>query len=265
MALALLPAIIRNALVGAPWLGINGIAAVTTALYHTAEAGPADMVTGPLYATIMAHTQGAVIPSFWEAARTHSSLWGLVRLEFLRALFAFHGFEVPNNVDFYVYRHAAPLLSWLCVPFAALVPLAGIGLATRSWRRAWPIFIALAAHVATMVLANPLSRYRVALAVALVPLAGAGLVRLAHWAQQRSWKPPFVAAVATAVYLHFALTPLPGHEPTVRAVRYAQIAEGALQQGDVDLARCYLEESVQLRPEDAAARERLDQVRALQP
>jgi len=199
----------------------------------------------------------------WEAARTHASVWSFVRLELLRVLYSFHGFEIPNNVDFYVFRHAAPVLDWLFVPFWLLVPLAGVGLASRRWRCAWPIFIAIAAHVITMVLANPLSRYRAGLAVALVPLAGVGIVHFAGWLRGRAWLKIFVALAASGLYLVFALTPIPGYEPLARSMRYAQLAEGALAMGEVELAELHLIEAARLQPEDAALAARLEQVRAL--
>lgn len=256
----LLPAIVRNLAVGAPALALTGAGAAMLAAYHTVSASPLDLVVGPEFSGVLAAADGHLLPSLLAAARTHASASAFVLLEANKLLYAWHGFESANNVDFYVLRQGAPLLAALPATFVVLVPLAGVGLASRrSALAAWPVIVAVLASIPTLVLAAVFSRYRASIATALLPLAGAGVVRLASWIVARRWALAGASALAASAYLAWALGPPPGREPAARARGYAWVGLSALQQGEPQLAVLYLQQSLEVVPGDPKVEARLGQ------
>jgi 4-amino-4-deoxy-L-arabinose transferase-like glycosyltransferase len=259
MVVGFLPAVLRNLAVGAPAFALNGSAAAMLAIFHTASASPFDLVLGPEFVRVLMATDGHPLASLVEAARTHASVWGMLALDLKKLLYAWHGFESPNNVDFYLFRQGAPLLAALPATFVVLVPLAGIGLATRRAANAWPLLVAILASIPTLVLAAVLSRYRAAIAAALLPLAGAGVVRLVSWVAARRWVATGTAAAAAALYLSWATGTPPGKEPQARAHAYAFIGVDWLALGEPAFAVPYLQESLRLLPGAPTVEARLGQ------
>jgi 4-amino-4-deoxy-L-arabinose transferase-like glycosyltransferase len=260
MALALLPAAVRNLWVGAPALALNGSAQGMLAVYHTANASPLDLVLPPEFARVLVASDGRPLAGFLEAARTHGSVWSLLALESRTVLYAWHGFESPNNADFYLFRHGAPLLAALPATFAVLVPLAAVGVASRRQAgNAWPLLVAILGSLPTVVLGTALSRYRAPITAALLPLAGAGIERLGTWIAQRRWLPMAGAAVASALYLAWATSWPPDHAPASRAQWYAGTGVLWIKAGQPEFATLHFEESLHLAPGDPRVEARLGQ------
>lgn len=259
MLVALLPAVVRNVVVGAPPFAMNGSVQGMLALYHVASATPFDLVVTPDMTRVLLAADGRLVGSLAEAARTHASAWGFWALNAKKLLYAWHGFEAPNNVDFYLFRQAAPLLALLPATFIVLVPLAAVGIASRGAARAWPILVAIVASVPTLVLGAVLSRYRAPITASLVPLAGAGLVRIAMWVAGRRWRPACVTAGATALYLAWAAGSPPGKEPARRARSYARLGVDAIGLGEPAFAALHLQESLRLEPGNPSVEARLAQ------
>ena len=248
MAIALLPAVLRNVAVGAPALAMNGSATAMLAMYHVSTATPFDLVVSPEFTRVLMAADGRFVASLLEAVRTHQSVWGFLALNLRKLLYAWNGFEAPNNVDFYLFREGAPLLAALPATFVVLLPLAGIGVATRRAATSWPLLVAILASVPTLVLGAVLSRYRAPVAAALLPLAGAGAVRLASWIAGRRWRPLAAAAGATALYLAWGTADPPGKEPAIRARTYAWAGVEMAQRKEPAFAALCLQESLRLVP-----------------
>jgi 4-amino-4-deoxy-L-arabinose transferase-like glycosyltransferase len=259
MCLALLPAALRNVAVGVPALALNGSAAAMLAVYQTASASPLDIVIGPEYTGLLVATDGRMFPSLLEAARTHANAWGILALDLEKLLYAWHGFESRNNVDFYLFRQGAPLLASLPATFVVLAPLAAIGMATRHLARAWPLLVAIVASLLSLALSTVLSRYRAPLTAALLPLAGAGAARLACWVGARRWLWIGAAGASAALYLAWATSSPPGKGHAEIAPSYAQIGLSALERGEPSLAALYFQESLRLAPANARVEARLGQ------
>lgn len=249
VGLALLPAVLRNLAVGAPSLAMNGSASGMLALYHVGSATPFDLMVSPEMARVLLAADGRFLPSLVEAARTHADLGSLLLLEGRKLLYAFHPFEAPNNVDYYLFRHGAPVLAALPATLAVLLPLAGVGLASRrAAAAAWPVLVAIAATLPGLVLGAALSRYRAPLTAALLPLAGAGAVRLWAWIAARRVRPLAAAAIATGLYLAWAAAAPPGKAPRDRAGKYARSGLQALGMDEPALAALCFQESLRLAP-----------------
>jgi hypothetical protein len=79
----------------------------------------------------------------------------------------------------------------------------------------------LAAGVAVMLLALPLSRYRVPFVAGMFPFAAVALVRAAEWVSERRWKPAAAAAVSVVLLAAWTWRPLPPIHPLVRPADHA--------------------------------------------
>jgi hypothetical protein len=258
MALALSPAVARNLAVGVPALALNGSAATMLPMFHTAQATPFVVRLDDDYIRLLLAGTDSPLRSLLEAARTHDGAWPFLLLELRKLAYAWHGFEAHNNVDFYLFRQAAPVLEALPARMVVLVPLAAVGLA-RAAGRAWPLLIAILASVAGLVLATVLARFRAPLTVALLPLAGAGAVQLAAWLAARRWRPLAAAAVASALYLPWASADPPGRSAAVRAAEYRK--DGVwFAKHDPALGALYLLEAGRLAPASPRQRERLGEL-----
>jgi 4-amino-4-deoxy-L-arabinose transferase-like glycosyltransferase len=260
MAAALLPAVARNLAVGVPPLAMNGSAAGMLAVFHSANASPWDLTLTPEFPRILVASGGRPLAALAEAARTHADGWGgMLLLELRKLAYAWHGFESPNNVDFYLFRQGAPVLAWLPATFVVLLPLAAVGLASRRALEAWPLLVAVAASVPTLVLAVVLSRYRAPITAALLPLAGAGVVRIAEWIAARRGVPLGAAAALAAAYLAWATGSPAGKEPPARALAYARAGVGALERHEPEYAALNLQEALRLQPGAPQVEARLGQ------
>jgi 4-amino-4-deoxy-L-arabinose transferase-like glycosyltransferase len=126
------------------------------------------------------------------AAQT-SRFWFLAALDWIgeepaawlrlcrRKLAAYWGaYEIPDNLDFYLYRESAPLLRLPAPGFGLVAPLGLLGM-VLAWRRpGWPrlliLFVAL--YSFSVVLFFVFSRFRMAMMPALFVFAGYGVVEL---------------------------------------------------------------------------------------
>ncbi|MGE6757054.1 glycosyltransferase family 39 protein [Corallococcus interemptor] len=255
LAVALLPAVARNALVGVPWLKFNGSGTSMLAYYHMADSRPYQFSIGPGYADILFKTDGRFLPALREAIQTHASLWGFIRLSLAKVLYSLHGSEVPNNVDVALFRQAAGTVRAMPLPFWALGVLGAVGtVATRArWRQLWPLYVGVVAALPTLVLASFISRYRLPLAAALLPLAGAGFVALLRWGEARRWRALGLTAVLAVPYVAWASRPLLDFGADSPAAYYQGQGTMALRAGWPDFAELNFRESLRWEPGRAQA------------
>ncbi|MFT3914288.1 MAG: glycosyltransferase family 39 protein [Anaeromyxobacteraceae bacterium] len=251
VAAGLAPVVLRNLAVGVPPLALNGSAAAMLPIYHVVGAPPFGLALPDLIGPVIVAGDGRPLAGLLAAARTHPSLGSLVTLELSKLLYAFHGFEGSNNVDVNVFMRGAPALRLLPATFAVIAPLAAVGLAGRdAARRAWPLGVAVAGTLASIVLSSALSRYRAPLTTALLPLAGAGLVRLLAWARARRAVALGAAALGTAAYLTWATALPPGIVREAAVVNYARLGQVYAAREEYALAALHLEVSLALAPGD---------------
>ncbi|MBI5546218.1 MAG: glycosyltransferase family 39 protein [Deltaproteobacteria bacterium] len=243
----LLPTMARNLIVGVPPFAFNASGAAMLALFHTADASPTTLSASATYARILAATDGQLVPSLLEAMRTHSGLGSFLGLNLQKALYAWHGFEIPNNVDFALFRNGAPVLELLPATVRMLAPLAMVGaIAYRA--RGGVLYLAIVAHFATLILAAPLSRYRATVLVVLMPLAGAGAVTLVRWITRRRWFPVALASAASAGYLLWSYSELPHLELEQQIAFYSRNGQASLRAKEPGFAALNFQEALRLAP-----------------
>jgi hypothetical protein len=201
----------------------------------------------------------AAIRTWPEDGRLRWWVWHEARK--LLAIFRDH--EYANNVNFYFFRRATPLLAFLPT-FGMIVGLGFVGIALlvhRGRDRTAGLLLALAAGglVGIMLLALAVGRYRLPLAMLTTIPAGVTLAALLRWYLAKQWRPilmcivPAVAlsavsfrAVPTRVLFDPAMQPhfIRGADARLyedlSALRSGEFAEEArllTERGDVDAAR----------------------------
>ncbi|HKQ60794.1 MAG TPA: tetratricopeptide repeat protein [Candidatus Polarisedimenticolaceae bacterium] len=141
---------------------------------------------------------GAWLALGWRKLRSY---WGI--------------YEVPDNLDYYLYRRTAPVLRWPLPGFGVVAPLGLLGLVLAVRRNAWLSLLALfvAGYVASVVAFFVFARFRMAMMPALFVFAGVGaveLLRRARLARGGSWKPLGIAASAGLAAMAFVDLPVRG-------------------------------------------------------
>jgi tetratricopeptide (TPR) repeat protein len=124
---------------------------------------------------------------------------------------AFNAVEIVDTEDLYTHAESSLPLRLLgsCFHFGVLAPLALVGVfVTRSARsRLLPFYLLIGAYTASLVAFYVFARYRLPLAVLLVPFAAAGLVRLPEQLREGGMQvalPAFAAAMA-AVFCNWPI------------------------------------------------------------
>ena len=110
--------------------------------------------------------------------RAHPADW--LRLTWRKLRNFWGAYEIPDNIDLYVYREWAPLLRLPLPGFGTVAPLALLGVALGLRRGGWPraLLVFLGVYAAAVVLFFVLSRYRLAAMPALFAFAALAVVEL---------------------------------------------------------------------------------------
>ena len=149
-----------------------------------------------------------------------------------KLLVFWNDFERPDNFSFYNFRRFSPLLSSPLPRFAWVAPLGliGIALSWRRWRDLLPLYLTLAAFVASALIFFTQSRYRIPAVPLLSLFAGHAVVDLARAAGRRRWGT--LAWVAPALVLvTLLITRDPGNTPLFEAQNRSLVAEMYLEAG----------------------------------
>ena len=131
-----------------------------------------------------------------------------------------HWHEISDNANFYFYSLHAPVLRWAPLRFAAVAPLALVGLAL-SWRRChrtWPLLLMLASALAVLVVFGPMSRYRLAVVPVLLIFAAAAVVHVVECVATRRWLAVGTAVACAAALALWMARPLPPGVPMIRYI-----------------------------------------------
>ncbi|MBI3932201.1 MAG: glycosyltransferase family 39 protein [Acidobacteria bacterium] len=202
LALALLPVVVRNHLVGAPlfqWAVLGGVA---FAICNTAGASPYFFEPRPdKYVPVIEASGGSLLATALGCLRSFDGPLDVMLFYLKRTAGLIVPYENPDNVNFYYAALHSPILGALpgwAVLFPAVV--VGLGLAVRRLRDLAPLLPAGLPLLGALLLTLPMSRYRTVLAVFLMPAAGLALARAAVWVRERKPVPALaVAFVAMAI------------------------------------------------------------------
>ncbi len=138
-----------------------------------------------------------------------SEPWAWVRLMGRKTRSFWGAYEVPDSLDYYLYRTTAPVLRLPIPGFGLLAPLGLLG-AVLSWRRrGWPrmLIVFLVTYPGTVILFFVFSRFRMVVIPALFVFAACGALELfRRWRnavrRQDGYGP---AVTATVLFLGFSV------------------------------------------------------------
>lgn len=243
LVLCLLPLAARNLAVGVPPLTLQSVATITFINANAAGFSPGEgFFVSKHAAAIMANTDGAFIPAAIETLKTHPTPWSYLKLLGSKFAAVWNWYEVPNNQNFYYFRLHSRILRDLPVTFLILAPLSLVGLALAAGGRlpCWPLYLAVAVNLGSLLLADVFSRLRIPLVALLIPFAALAAVRILEWL--RAGRAARAAAAMAAVLLLslWTMRPLPEQRPLIRGVDYCvpygahyyPLAEKAMKEGD---------------------------------
>ena len=216
--IALLPAIARNVVVGAPATSLSSVGAVGILSANAEDTSdrPQLSLGSEHLPRIFAETDRGMLTTYVAALKTHDSLASYAARMTRRFLFVWHGFEIPNNVSVDHFRSHAWSLRLLPISFVLLAPLSLVGLwmARRRPQAAALAWMALA-NVPSLVAFGILSRYRTPMMAALIPFAALALVQLIEQARARR----FVALALPALLVATSVAADLAHPPRVSRIR----------------------------------------------
>lgn len=183
------PFVVRNVIVGAPALAFSTRGPETVIHSHTRSADPGFMALPPpeLFRKYMDDGSSSLIAAIstsidsWPDGSIGWWLWH----EWQKTICVFRDYEYQNNVNFYFYRRATPLLRFLPT-FGWFVGLGLVGLILiavhgRQRRLALIALAGLAALYIGSIMGFALARYRLPLAVLLMIPAGATVSMVIEW------------------------------------------------------------------------------------
>lgn len=126
----------------------------------------------------------------WRWIREHPGDWLALSYSKLRLLLG--AFELPDNVDYYLYREISPVLRLPLAGFGLVAPFAILGMVALARRPGWPraLLVFAGAYAVSVLLFFVRSRLRMALMPAAFVFAGFALVDLSRmlalaWRQRR--------------------------------------------------------------------------------
>jgi 4-amino-4-deoxy-L-arabinose transferase-like glycosyltransferase len=272
VVLVLGPFVARNLIVGAPALSFSTRGPETVIHSHTKSADPGFMSLPSAeefrqYMDDGSGSMAAAIRTSIDSWPENSLAWWLWH-EWQKVICVFRDYEYSNNVNFYFYRRATPLLGFLPtfgwfvgLGFVGVILLACCG---RQRRLALIILVAMSALFAGSILGFALGRYRLPFAVLMTIPAGAAMSLMIRWFRSGSGRlvgaGSAALAVATGVsVLSFTLFP--------QRVEFGADGRTHLQSSSL---RSYYERSERLRPQEFvesalyAFRKQSDKPKALQ-
>jgi 4-amino-4-deoxy-L-arabinose transferase-like glycosyltransferase len=125
---------------------------------------------------------------FWFAEalawiRSHPGDW--LRLMAKKVVVLWEAYEVPDNLDYYVYRETAPVLRLPLPGFGLVAPLGLLGAFLLRNRPGWArgILVHFTVYAGSVLLFFVIARYRLAMIPALFPMAGYAVVHMARAAR----------------------------------------------------------------------------------
>jgi hypothetical protein len=212
---------------------------------------------------ILSDSDGDGATMMRAALATHPDVGSYVGQLWRKLAMAWRWYEVPNNTNFYYYRLHARALALLPVTFALVAPLAllGLGLALPRLRQLAVAYLLVGALLAPLLVFYVLSRFRVSLAVALIPFAAAALVTLLRWTGERRWGRCAAALVVLAVLGAWTWRPLGADRALLRRadwvvpleVYYAPRMEDDFRRRDWGAAVALLDRALALEPPEVTA------------
>jgi len=243
LAVVLSPLVARNLAVGIAPLQLASTGALNFLNGNAADrTSTGGSIVSELAAAILERTDGRAFAVVEQTISSHDQLLGWLDLVVRKALAFWTAAEIPNNASYEYFRSEVSWLRHCFVGFvvvAALAPL-GIPRGLRSCAPLAPLLLYVGVGVATCALFYNLSRFRLPIACALLPLSGCALASGVELLAARRW---ISLALAAGVVLALGLLSArsSGGVASVRIADYgvsnaiaAHLARQRMEGGDFD-------------------------------
>jgi 4-amino-4-deoxy-L-arabinose transferase-like glycosyltransferase len=193
LCVVLSPLCIRNYKVGVPLTAMAGHGAMAYIPMNTVQAGPMESfyVHMPTLVKLRHDGGGKMIKTAFLCLKTFpsfSDFWRIYKLK-INGMFMWH--EIPNNMNYYLYKEFAPILGQLPVRYYFLAPLglAGLILGFYRYRQKYlPFLLMTIACMLPIFIAGNLARYRTPLVIMMALAAAYAIFAIAGWILDRRWK-----------------------------------------------------------------------------
>jgi 4-amino-4-deoxy-L-arabinose transferase-like glycosyltransferase len=187
---------IRNIVAGVPVTAIASHGTITYVPNNVQEAYPFEsfFIHMPTLAYVMHESEGKLLKAMGECVKTFDSFGNFIKLYRQKISGMFMWYELPNNVNFYLFREIAPVLKVLPVSYAFIAPLGLAGMIFGLWRRrpeVWPVLLMTVICMAPIMLTGVMARYRSPLVVMMIILAAYMLVEIFTLLFRRQFKYAF--------------------------------------------------------------------------
>lgn len=222
-SLAISPLLIRNITVGAPTFCTTSAGGFTFIGANTPDYPGESFYMSMKYAPgILGTVNGRLFPGMLETFRTHPNLSSYLKLMGVKFIKIWHWYEIPNNVNIYYYELHSEVLKLLLFRFVFIAPLALIGLilALRYFYRCWPLYLLLMINFTVMIFFFVMSRYRLPMALGLIPFAAFSLNCIYYWCKEKNYKYLIVTAIVLLLLFLSLMQPLPGDKKIIRPTDY---------------------------------------------
>ena len=158
VALVVLPVALRNVVVGKAFVVVSA-------------AGPETFRIANSYDSTPLNFRYPALP------RMPIASWAFWRHQLAKAGYFWWGFEVPQNVNYYLFRTVSGLLELPLVAYWAVVPLcaAGLWLSRTAWRLHLPLWLFGLAYYLSVVAFHIVGRFRLPLLPLLLVFAAHGM------------------------------------------------------------------------------------------
>jgi len=160
----------------------------------------------PTYVRIRHDGEGKMLPTVFASLRTFDSFgsfWKIYKKK-IDGLFMWR--EIPNNMNYYLYREIAPILKILPARYFFIAPLGMAGLLLGLWRyrrKFVPFLLMTAACIIPLMIAGNLARYRTPLVIMMCLVAAYFIFDIGSLLFQKRWKPALIGlGIALAAFFY---------------------------------------------------------------
>ena len=212
MLIVLSPLFIRNLSVGVPLTAMAGHGAMAYIPMNTTHAAPMESfyVHMPTLVKLRHDGNGKMIKTAFLCLDTFTSFGDFWRIYKQKINGMFMWYEIPNNMNYYLYREWAPVLAQLPVRYFFIAPLGLVGLVLGFYRYRFkliPFFLMVLASIIPILIAGNLARYRTPLVILLSLTAAYCLYKLVEWMVNKEYKQALIGGGLCAVaFLYTANT-----------------------------------------------------------
>jgi hypothetical protein len=187
------PLVIRNLAVGVPPFAMAGHGAMAYIPMNTKYSAPKESfyIHAESMVRLRHEGRGKMIPTVLKCLGTFDSFSQFWKIYSAKINGMFMWYELPNNMNYYLFKEYAPILGILPVRYFFIAPLGLAGLVLGLYRYRWrfvPFIIMLVACMLPLFIAGNLARYRTPLVIMLGLAAAYFLVQILQWFWQKKWK-----------------------------------------------------------------------------